>query len=120
MPLIVYGIKNCSTVKSAIDWLKKNRIDFSFHDFKSKGVTEAKLTAWSSQVGWESLVNRRGTTWRQLPSETQGEIKDLAAAITLMTAKTSVIKRPVLESEGKVLALGFDPDLYARTFSGHP
>lgn len=60
--MILYGIKNCNTVKSAIDWLKENKVGFEFHDYKSKGITEAKLKAWSKQVGWESLVNKRGAT----------------------------------------------------------
>ena len=64
--MILYGIKNCNTVKSAIDWLKRKNVEFEFHDYKSKGITEAKLKEWIKQVGWESLVNKRGTTWRQL------------------------------------------------------
>ena len=62
--MIVYGIKNCNTVKSAVDWLKKHSMEFEFHDYKKSGITKAKLAEWSKQVGWESLVNKRGTTWR--------------------------------------------------------
>jgi arsenate reductase (glutaredoxin) len=62
--MIIYGIKNCNTVKSAVDWLKKNKVEFEFHDYKKSGITAAKLSEWCKQVGWESLVNKRGTTWR--------------------------------------------------------
>lgn len=114
--MTVYGIKNCNTVKSALDWLKKKKIEFDFHDYKSKGITEAKLKAWSKQVGWESLVNKRGTTWRQLDEATQKKITSEKAAIALMLEKTSVIKRPLIEENGKVLALGFDEQEYRRAF----
>ncbi len=64
--MTVYGIKNCNTVKSALDWLNKNRVEFVFHDYKKSGITATKLNAWCKQVGWENLVNKRGTTWRKL------------------------------------------------------
>ena len=114
--MTVYGIKNCNTVKSALDWLKKSNVEFDFHDYKSKGITEAKLKDWSKQVGWESLVNKRGTTWRQLDEAVQKKITTESAAIALMKDKNSVIKRPLIEENGKVLALGFDEDLYRKTF----
>jgi arsenate reductase (glutaredoxin) len=116
MALIVYGIKNCNTVKSAVTWLKEKQIDFEFHDYKSKGVTEKKLKEWSSQAGWENLVNKRGTTWRQLDPALQEKIRSESAAIALMKEKTSVIKRPLIESGDKIVALGFDPDAYAKAF----
>ena len=103
----VYGIKNCNTVKSAVEWLKRNKVDFEFHDYKTKGITEAKLKSWSKQVGWESLVNKRGTTWRQLDPQVQKKISNEKNAIALMMEKTSVIKRPLIEQDGKVVALGF-------------
>jgi Spx/MgsR family transcriptional regulator len=114
--MFVYGIKNCNTVKSALDWLKKNNVDFEFHDYKSKGITDSKLKSWSKQVGWESLVNRRGTTWRQLDEKIQAKITNEAAAISLMKDKTSVIKRPLIEKDGKIIALGFDEDQYQKIF----
>lgn len=113
MSAIVYGIKNCNTVKSAVEWLRENKINHEFHDLKLKGVTDAKLKEWISQVGWESLVNKRGNTWRQLPPEIQKKITTQTAAIALMKEKTSIIKRPVIELDGKVVALGFDPDEYS-------
>jgi arsenate reductase (glutaredoxin) len=114
--MIVYGIKNCNTVKSAIDWLKKKNVDFEFHDYKSKGIDAEKIKAWSKQVGWESLVNKRGTTWRQLDEKIQTSIKDEKSAVALMTEKTSVIKRPLIELNGKVVTLGFDEDAYTKLF----
>lgn len=112
--MIVYGIKNCNTVKSALDWLKNRKVDFDFHDYKSKGITEAKLKAWSKQIGWESLVNMRGTTWRKLDERVQKKITNEKAAIALMIDKTSVIKRPLIEIDSKVVALGFDEAEYQK------
>lgn len=112
--MTVYGIKNCNTVKSALDWLKKRNVDFEFHDYKSKGITEAKLKEWSKQVGWESLVNKRGTTWRKLDEATQLSITSEKSAIALMKEKTSVIKRPLIEKNDKVAALGFDEKEYQK------
>jgi len=106
MALTVYGIKNCNTVKSALETLKQKGIDFEFHDFKSKGITDAKLQQWCAQVGWESLVNKRGTTWRQLDPEMQAKITTQSAAIELMKEKTSLIKRPVIESMNKIVSVG--------------
>src|SRR3954465_11376801 len=106
--MIVYGIKNCNTVKTALDWLKKHDVDFEFHDYKSKGISEAKLKDWIKQVGWESLVNKKGTTFKQLDDASKAKIKDATSAIKLMIEKTSVIKRPLIEVKEKVLVLGFD------------
>jgi Spx/MgsR family transcriptional regulator len=114
--MIVYGIKNCNTVKRSIEWLTKNKIEFEFHDYKSKGITKEKLKGWIKQVGWESLVNKKGTTWRQLDSSAQSKVTNQTNAMALMTEKTSVIKRPLLEEKGKVLALGFDEAEYKKIF----
>ncbi|HET9054619.1 MAG TPA: ArsC family reductase [Cyclobacteriaceae bacterium] len=113
---IVYGIKNCNTVKKSLDWLNKNKVEFEFHDYKTKGVDPAKLKNWSSQTGWEKLVNRKGTTWRQLDEKIQNKITHEKAAIALMQEKTSVIKRPLVERNGKVVALGFDESEYRQAF----
>jgi arsenate reductase len=110
----VYGIKNCDTVKKATDWLKKNKIDFEFHDYKTQGITSDKLKEWCKQTGWERLVNKKGTTFRQLDEKTKNSIINEAAAISLMTEKTSVIKRPVIEKNGKFLLLGFDLKEYEK------
>lgn len=115
--MTVYGIKNCNTVKSALDWLKKNNVEFEFHDYKKSGITPDKLKDWSRQVGWESLVNKRGTTWRQLDEATQNKVTNEKAAIDLMKEKTSVIKRPLIEDNGKVVVLGFDETEYKKKLS---
>jgi arsenate reductase (glutaredoxin) len=112
--MVVYGIKNCNTVKSAIEWLNKNKIEFAFHDYKKLGIAQSKLTEWCKQVGWESLVNKRGTTWRQLDEGIQKKVANEKAAIALMLEKTSVIKRPVVEKNGKILLLGFDEVEYQQ------
>ena len=112
--MIVYGIKNCNTVKLAVEWLKKNKIEFEFHDYKKSGITASKLSDWSKQVGWESLVNKRGTTWRQLDEASQKKVTNEKSAIALMLEKNSVIKRPLVEENGKVVLLGFDEDEYTK------
>src|SRR3954453_22329399 len=103
----VYGITNCNTVKKAIDWLRDHRGDFEFHDYKKKGICKEKLEEWSNQIGWENLVNKRGTTWRTLPADRQQKITNKEAAIDLMLEKPSIIKRPVIET-GNKLIVGFD------------
>jgi Spx/MgsR family transcriptional regulator len=114
--MIIYGIKNCNTVKSALDWLKKKNIEFEFHDYKAKGISAEKLKGWSKQVGWETLVNKRGTTWRQLDEAVQQKVVNESAAIALMKEKTSIIKRPLIEDDGKVITLGFDEEAYNKIF----
>jgi arsenate reductase len=114
--MIIYGIKNCNTVKSALAWLKKHDVAFEFHDYKSKGITDEKLKSWSKQVGWENLVNKKGTTWRQLEEAVQKKTNNEKAAQLLMKEKTSVIKRPLIERDGKIIALGFDEEIYRKIF----
>lgn len=111
---IVYGIKNCETVKKALTWLDKHKIEYVFHDYKKEGISEAKLKEWTKQVGWESLVNRKGMTWRQLDDATKESVISATPAIKLMKEKTSVIKRPLVERGGKVVALGFDEKALAE------
>jgi arsenate reductase (glutaredoxin) len=110
----VYAIPNCNTVKKALDWLKQNNVAIEFHDYKKKGITAAQLTNWSKQIGWEALVNKKGATWRQLPKEVQEGITTQKAAIALMIEKTSIIKRPLIEENGKIIALGFDEADYKK------
>src|SRR5690606_487431 len=107
----IYGIKNCNMVKKALDWFAKEGIDYTFHDFKKEGVSAEKLQAWENQIGWEPLVNKRGTTWRKLSQEEQQAVVDATSANRLMQAKTSVIKRPVIESPNGII-LGFDENEY--------
>lgn len=103
----LYGIPNCGTVKKARDWLAGNGISYEFHDFKKQGVSEAMLSGWLKQIGWQKLLKKTGPTWGQLPDEVKASIKDDASALALMLEKPNVIKRPVLEHKGKVLATGF-------------
>ena len=111
----VYGIPNCNTVKKALDWLKLNGVDFEFHDFKKQGISEDKLREWADELGWEALINKRGTTWKKLDLETQNSIVSPEAAFTLMQDKPSMIKRPVVESSNGLLA-GFDEVNYKEVF----
>ena len=108
----LYGIPNCSTVKKAREWLDSNNVAYEFHDFKKQGIDAATLQDWLNQQPWEKLVNRAGMTWRGLTDEEKSSVKDDASAAGLMQAKTSVIKRPVLVADGRILMLGFDPDKY--------
>ena len=109
----VYGIPNCHTIKKAVDWLKNNEAGYEFHDYKKQGITKEKLKEWSKDVGWEKLVNKKGTTWRTLTPGQQQKITSEKAAIELMIEKPSVIKRPVIEAEGKLI-VGFDEEEYLR------
>jgi arsenate reductase len=111
----LYGIKNCNTVRKARNWLSERHIEVPFHDFKKQGVSEDLLQSWLKQVAWEKLVNRQGTTWRQLPDEAKTAVANQAAAIRLMLEKPSVIKRPVLEKDGKI-HVGFDEADYQSLF----
>ena len=110
--LILYGISNCNTVKKARDWLKNQHIAYEFHDFKKHGASLQLIENWLAQLPHEKLINRAGLTWRGLDDSTKTSIIDNVAAIALMQAKTSVIKRPILEKNGKILCLGFDPSQY--------
>ena len=111
---IVYAIPNCNTVKKALDWLKANKINYTFHDYKKLGISTTQLNNWSKQVGWEALINKKGTTWKMLGPEVQATITNQKAAIALMAEKTSVIRRPLIEKEGKVITLGFDETEYKK------
>jgi Spx/MgsR family transcriptional regulator len=111
---IVYAIPNCNTVKKALDWLKANKVAYEFHDYKKLGVTATQLTNWSKQIGWEALMNKKGATWRQLPKEIQESITTQKAAIALMIEKTSIIRRPLIEENGKIVVLGFDETEYKK------
>jgi Spx/MgsR family transcriptional regulator len=115
--MVVYGIKNCDTVKKALAWLKAHDVEFEFYDYKKAGITEAHLKNWVDQVGWESLINKKGTTWKKLSPERQDRVKDPLTAIELMREYTSVIRRPLIEEQGKILFVGFDEDGYLSKFA---
>ena len=114
MPVTLYGIRNCDTMKKAWTWLDRHGVAYDFHDYKKQGVDRAHLERWAADVGWERLLNRAGTTFKRLPdADKQG--LDQAKAIVLMLAQPSMIKRPVLEADGKLL-VGFRPEDYAKAF----
>lgn len=106
----IYGIPNCDTIKKTLEWFRKNKIDVNFHDYKKEGITRSKLQAWSKEVGWETLLNRKGTTWRKIDPVVQAGITNATAAIKLMAEQTSLIKRPVIETEKGVI-VGFDENI---------
>ncbi len=104
----VYGIPNCDTVKKTLDWFKKQEIEVSFHNYKKDGITKTLLKEWVEQVGWEILLNKKGTTWKQLKPEEQAAATNATAVINLLAANTSMIKRPVVIFDGKVCTVGFN------------
>lgn len=112
---MLYGIPNCTTVKKARAWLVEHSIDSTFHDFKKYGVDAAWLKDVIQQTGWQALLNTRGTTWRKLSDTEKTAASDEAGAICLMLAQSSVIKRPVLEHEGRYY-LGFAEAQYQAIF----
>ena len=117
MAITVYGIGNCDTVRKARAWLADHGIEHTFHDFRKDGLQPAQVNRWIEELGWESLVNRKGTTWRKLPPATQAGVADVASAKQLMLANVSVIRRPVVEW-GKEVTVGFDPDAWALRARG--
>jgi arsenate reductase len=114
--ITIFGIKNCDTMKKAFAWLDDHGVQYDFHDYKKSGIDIATLKAWSKRVGWEVLLNTRGTTWRKLTPEQQANL-DEAKALKLMSENPSLIKRPVLET-GNELLVGFDPERYTGTLDG--
>lgn len=110
--MMVYGIPHCDTVKKARAWLASQGVAHQFHDFKKSGVSAELITSWIEAVGWETLLNRRGTTWRQLDPSAQAAVRDASSAQALMQSQPSVIKRPVVQwSDG--LTVGFDAAIWA-------
>jgi arsenate reductase len=110
--IVVYGIPHCDTVKKARAWLAQAGVEHRFHDFKKDGVPAERLARWIEQLGWEPLLNRKGTTWRKLDAQAQQGVTDAAGAKALMQGQPSVIKRPVVEWPGEA-TVGFDPAAWA-------
>jgi arsenate reductase len=112
MPITIYGIKNCDTMKKARAWLDRRSVEYAFHDYKTADIERAKLEEWVKKLGWETLLNRVGTTFRKLPDKDKNGL-DAKKAIALMLAQPSMIKRPVLDLGGGKLLVGFAPDTYS-------
>lgn len=110
--ITLYGIPNCDTVKRARAWLDEAGVAYLFHDFKKQGVPPDRLDTWIASLGWEPLVNRKGTTWRRLDDATRAGVQDAASARALMLAQPSVIKRPVVDWNGRH-TVGFDAAAWA-------
>jgi arsenate reductase len=111
-PITIYGIKNCDTMKKARAWLDGHGVAYEFHDYKIAGAPKEKLKAWAGELGWESLLNRAGTTFRKLPDADKEGLNE-RKALALMLEQPSMIKRPVLDVGGKLL-VGFKPEVYAK------
>ncbi|GMQ92041.1 MAG: ArsC family reductase [Gammaproteobacteria bacterium] len=115
MQVTLYGIPNCNTVKKARDWLQQKGIDYVFHDFRKQGINKTLVQGWSSKVDWQTLLNRRGTTWRKLAIKNADKLGK-ADAIKIMCQHSSVVKRPVLVKGSRVW-VGFDADIYNTIFA---
>ena len=113
MTFVLYGIPNCDTVKKARVWLDQHGVDYAFHDYKKAGADRAKLEQWVDEHGWETVLNRAGTTFKKLPDADKADL-DRDKAVALMLAQPSMIKRPVLDLGDRRL-VGFKPEAYAAT-----
>lgn len=114
MPLVLYGIPHCDSVKRARAWLAEQGVEMQFHDFKKAGVPADRLDAWIAAVGWQRLLNRAGTTWRKLDAASQAAVVDAGSARALMLTQSSIIKRPVVQWLDGAITVGFDPADFAR------
>lgn len=112
----VYGITNCNTVKKALDWLKENKVDYEFHDFKKLGISNEKLSEWDQKADYDKFLNKQGLTWKQLDPQVKESVKTSADVLKLLQEKTSMIKRPVIE-DGDYLYFGFNEDVYKEHFN---
>ena len=108
----LFGISNCDTMKKARRWLDNNNIEYTFHNYRKDGLDRDWLTARVQELGWEQVVNRRGTTWRKLPEETRNSM-DAASAIEILLEQPGMIKRPLLDTGGHYL-LGFSEDVWEK------
>lgn len=115
MTVMIYGIKNCDTMKKARTWLTEHAIKAEFHDYKASGIDRAHLERWCAEAGWETVLNRAGTTFRKLDDADKQDL-DQDKAIALMLAQPSMIKRPVLEV-GERIIVGFKPERYEQFFA---
>ena len=111
MPITIYGIKNCDTMKKARAFLDKHKVEYAFHDYKSAGIDRDRLEGWAKKAGWESLLNKAGTTFKKLPDKDKANVTE-KKALALMLKQPSMIKRPVLELGGGKILVGFKPEEY--------
>jgi arsenate reductase len=115
MSIVLYGIKNCSTVKKARDWLDAHQVSYAFHDYKQSGIDALHLNAWCEEFGWETVLNRSGTTFRKLPEEARQNL-DVKKAVALMIEQPSMIKRPIVDLGSRRL-IGFKEPAYSEAFA---
>jgi arsenate reductase len=113
--ITLYGIKNCDTVKKARDWLGAQKIEYTFHDFRVDGLTQQQVAAWINELGLETLVNKRSTTWKELDTTTQADFNE-KTAVTIITENPTLIKRPLLDT-GKIKTVGFKDADYTKIFN---
>jgi|SRR5688572_4761967 arsenate reductase len=113
--ITLYGIKNCDTVKKARTWLEQNKVDYHFHDFRADGLTTAQVKTWITEIGLETLVNKRSTTWKELDEATKTNFSEANAA-TLISENPTLIKRPLLDT-GKQKCVGFKDTEYTTIFN---
>ena len=114
-PMItLFGIPNCDTVKKARTWLTDHGVAYNFHDFKKQGVPETQLDHWLAAVGWDTLVNRKGTTWRGLDAATKAAVLDAASARSAILGAPSIVKRPVVVWANGQVTVGFKPEAFAE------
>ncbi|EAA8368611.1 ArsC family reductase [Salmonella enterica] len=114
--ITLYGIKNCDTIKKARRWLEEHGIDYRFHDYRVDGIDLSLINTFIAELGWQPLLNTRGTTWRKLDEAARSRITDAAAAAVLLVAQPAMIKRPLLCTPGKPMLLGFSESRYQQFF----
>jgi len=115
MTITLYGINNCDTIRKAKRWLEDRDIDYQFHDYRKDGISTSQISSWADELGWETLLNKRSTSWRNLDNAQRDAI-NISTAITLMSEQPTLIKRPLLDIDGAKL-IGFDESQYSETFS---
>ena len=113
---IIYGLPYCDATKLAMQWFNDHNLTFELHDYKTQSITVAALENWCTQKGWETILNKRSTTWRSLKADVQASVTGQENAIEVLLENTSLIKRPIIELNGKVLAVGFNEKEYQKVF----
>jgi len=110
--MTIYGIPNCDTIKKTLDWFKANNVLYEFHDYKKEGIGKSKLQSWFKQVGIEHIINKKSTSWKALDIDEQASVTTQAGAIAVILKNPSIIKRPVIEVNDKIVMIGFKADEY--------